>query len=454
MGNATLKLIMVTTEKTKHVLTRTQLREIWPELTLEEQIRKFKKLSALEAAHFFADLQTRDQARIILTLPIKERRLWLRALDPDDAADIIQATKEEEDRQALLNMLDQSTRNEVIALLTYAQDVAGGLMNPRYIQVKPELRVDEAISYIRRRAREQEQVETIHYIYVLDREQHLLGIVSMRELFQAAPQQKVKDIMHTQIITVAENLDQEEISVLFSKYALLALPVVDHQGRMMGVVTVDDIVDVVQKEATEDIQKMGGTAALAAPYLQIGVLEMVKKRVGWLTVLFVGEMFTASTMQFYEKEIARAVVLALFLPLIISSGGNAGSQACTLVIRALSLGEVRIRDCLRVLTRECVVGTILGVVLALIGLMRVLFWPMASKVYGQYFVLIAVAVALSIIGVVLWGALIGSFLPFVLKKAGLDPAAASAPFVATFVDVTGLIIYFSVASCILHGTLL
>jgi len=444
---------MVMPAKTKHVLTRTQLREIWPELSPEEQIRKFKKLSALEAAHFFADLQTRDQARIILTLPIKERRLWLRALDPDDAADIIQATKEDE-QQALLNMLDQSTRNEVIALLTYAQDVAGGLMNPRYIQVKPDLRVDEAISYIRRRAREQEQVETIHYIYVLDREQHLLGIVSMRELFQASAQQQVKDIMHTQLITVAENLDQEEISVLFSKYALLALPVVDQQGRMKGVVTVDDIVDVVQKEATEDIQKLGGTAALTAPYLQIGVVGMVKKRVGWLTVLFIGEMLTASTMQFYEKEIARAVVLALFLPLIISSGGNAGSQACTLVIRAISLGEVRIRDCLRVLRRECVVGFLLGCVLGFIGLIRVLFWPFASKVYGQYFILIGLAVSLSIIGIVLWGALIGSFLPFVLKKAGLDPATASAPFVATFVDVTGLIIYFSVASCILHGTLL
>jgi len=444
---------MVATEKARVVLTRSHLREIWTELTLEEQIKRFKKLSALDAAHFFADLDARDQARIILTLPIKERRLWLRALDPDDAADVIQETKEDE-QQPLLNMLDQSSRNEVIALLTYAQDVAGGLMNPRYIQVKPELRVDEAISYIRRRAREQEQVETIHYIYVLDREQHLLGIVSMRELFQAAAQQKVKDVMHTQIITVAENLDQEEISVLFSKYALLALPVVDQQGHMVGVVTLDDIVDVVQKEATEDIQKMGGTVALEAPYLQITVAQMVKKRIGWLSILFVGEMLTASTMQFFEKEIARAVVLALFLPLIISSGGNAGSQACTLVIRAIALGEVRLRDCLRVLGRECVVGTMLGIVLALIGLMRVLFWPMASKVYGQYFVLIGVAVALSIVGVVLWGALVGSFLPFVLKKAGLDPATASAPFVATFVDVTGLIIYFTVASLVLHGTLL
>lgn len=444
---------MVTTEKAKHVMTRSQLLEIWSELSPQEQISRFKRLSALDAARFFADLSARDQAHIILTLPINERRLWLRALDPDDVVDVIQETIEDE-RQALLDMLDESTRNQVIALLVYAQDVAGGLMNPRYIQVRPEMRVDEAISYIRRRAREQEQVETIHYIYVLDSEQHLLGIASMRELFQAAPEQKVKDIMHTQLITVAENLDQEEISVLFSKYALLALPVVDEQGHMKGVVTVDDIVDVVQQEATEDIQKLGGSVALEAPYLQITVGRMVKKRVGWLSMLFVGEMLTASTMQFYEKEIAKAVVLALFLPLIISSGGNAGSQASTLVIRALSLGEVRTRDWLKVLSRECLVGTILGCVLASIGLIRVLFWPQAFKVYGQYFVLIGEAVAFSIVGVVLWGALIGSLLPFILKRAGLDPATASAPFVATFVDVTGLIIYFTVASIILHGTLL
>ncbi len=442
---------MVTTEQPEVNLTRSQLREMWSELSAEEQVNSFKKLSALDAAKFFADLETHHQARIILALPIHERRLWLRSLDPDDAADVVQETKEEE-RQALLDMLDPSTRTEVFALLAYAEDEAGGVMNPRYVQVRPDMSVGEAIIYFRKQARTQQ--ETIYYIYVLDNEQRLVGTISMRELLLAAPELQVQDVMRTQLITIAENLDQEEIASLLSENSLLALPVVDKRGHMKGVVTVNDVVDVVQEEATEDIQKMGGSQSLDAPYLQITVAQMVKKRAGWLTVLFIGEMLTASTMQFYESEIAKAVVLALFLPLIISSGGNAGSQASTLVIRAMALGEVRGRDCLRVIKREFLIGIALGSILAVIGLIRVILWPFASIVYGKYFVAIGIAVAVSIAGVVLWGALIGSFLPFVLKKVGLDPASASAPFVATLVDVTGLIIYFTVASFFLHGALL
>jgi len=442
---------MVAIGHSKRALTRRQLMEVWPELSVEEQINGFKKLSALDAAQLFADLEPRDQARIILTLPMTERRLWLRALDPDDAADVIQATKEDE-RHTLLHMLDQTTRSEVIALLTYAEDVAGGVMNPRYIQVRPDMSVNEAIIYFRKQARAQE--ETIYYIYVLDIEHKLVGTMSMRELFLASPDQKVQEVMRAHPITILENLDQEEISALLRKNSLLAVPVVDKEGHMKGVVTVKDIVDVVQEEATEDIQKMGGSEVLDAPYLEATVGQMVKKRVGWLTVLFLGEMLTATTMQFYENEIAKAVVLALFLPLIISSGGNAGSQASTLVIRAMSLGEVKVRDWFRVIKRECVTGICLGLVLAVIGFIRVILWQMAFKVYGKYFLLIAVAVAVSIAGVVLWGALVGSFLPFVLKKVGWDPASASAPFVATVVDITGLIIYFSVASFFLRGLLL
>jgi len=442
---------MRTAKEQSKILTRAHLREVWPALSSEEQINSFKNLSALDAGRFFADLEARDQARIILALPMKERRLWLRALDPDDAADAIQETKEEE-RQILLNMLDALTRSEVIALLTYAEDVAGGVMNPRYVQVRPEMSVNEAITYFRKQARTQE--ETIYYIYVLDHEQHLVGTISMRELLLASPEQKIEEVMRTQLITISENIDQEEIGALMSESGLLALPVLDEQGRMKGVVTVNDIVDVVQEEATEDIQKMGGSEVLDAPYLQITIAQMVKKRVGWLTILFLGEMLTATTMQFYENQIAKAVVLALFLPLIISSGGNAGSQASTLVIRAMALGEVRVRDCFRVIKRECITGLALGCVLATIGLLRVIFWQLAFKVYGKYFLLLAVTVAVSVAGVVLWGAMVGSFLPFVLKKVGWDPASASAPFVATIVDITGLIIYFSVASFFLRGTLL
>jgi len=438
-------------EKTITATTRAELRDLWSELSPEEQISGFKSLSALEAGKFFAELDARDQAKIILSLPLSERQLWIRVLNPDDAADVIQETDESE-RQALLDMLDQVTRNEVSALLAYAEDVAGGLMNPRYVAIRPDMSVDEAISYIRLRARE--QFENVYYIYVLDSEQRLLGVASMRDLFQAASDQKVQDVMRSQPITISELMDQEEISLVFAANNLLALPVVDKDGRMKGVVTVDDIVDVVEEEATEDIQKIGGTEALEAPYLQISLTGMIRKRAGWLAVLFIGEMLTASTMQFFENEIAKAVILALFLPLIISSGGNAGSQASTLVIRAMALGEVKPRDWWRVIGREFLVGLALGGILATIGLLRVLVWQAAFKTYGQYFILIGATVACSVVGVVLWGALVGSFLPFVLKKAGFDPASASAPFVATLVDVTGIVIYFTVASLLLRGTLL
>jgi magnesium transporter len=441
-------------DKTLSTLTRKELRSNWDELSAEEQVSNFKKLSAVEAGRFFAELEARDQAKIILNLPMKERHVWFRALDPDDAADVVQETTSDKDRQALLDMLDAPTRHEVKALLTYAEDVAGGLMSPRYIAVRPTFSVDEAISYIRRRAREHVQVETIYYIYVLDNEQRLVGVASMRDLFRSSPDQKVQDMMRTQLLTVGEQLDQEEMSNLFAKHGLMALPVVDDQGRMKGVVTVDDIVDVVKEEATEDIQKMGGTEALDAPYLQSTIQEMVRKRAGWLTILFLGEMLTASALQYYQNELAKAVILALFLPLIISAGGNAGSQASTLVIRAMALGEVKLRDWWRIVEREIVIGLALGLILALVGFLRVVVWEAAFKTYGEYYMLIALTVGGSVVGVVLWGTLVGSLLPLILRRCGMDPASASAPFVATLADVTGLIIYFTVASNILHGTLL
>jgi magnesium transporter len=445
-------LVVNVIEKIAPSLSRKDLREAWPDLSAEEQIASFKKLSAVEGGRFFGELlDAREQAKIILNLPMNERLVWLRALDPDDVADLVQET-EEKDRQALLEMLDANTRHEVIALLAYAEDVAGGLMNPRYIAVRAEMNVDEAISYIRRRTRE--QVETIYYIYVFDGEQRLVGVASMRDLFQASPDQRVQDVMRTQLITASEHTDQEELSLLFSEHGLLALPVVDAEGRMKGVVTVSDIVDVVTEEATEDIQKIGGTEALDAPYLESTLLVMIRKRAGWLTILFFGEMLTASALQIYQNQIAKAVVLALFLPLIISAGGNAGSQASTLVIRAMALGEVRLRDWFRVIQRELVIGLGLGCILASAGFLRVVLWETAFKTYGQYYFLISLTVAASVLGVVTWGTLVGSFLPFVLRRFGMDPASASAPFVATLADVTGLIIYFTVASTILRGTLL
>jgi magnesium transporter len=262
------------------------------------------------------------------------------------------------------------------------------------------------------------------------------------------------DIMRRDLVTVGEEEDQEALSRLFEAHRFLALPVVDPEGRMKGVVTIDDIVEVVREEATEDIQKLGGSEALDAPYLSIGFISMTRKRAGWLSALFLGEMLTATAMGHFQDEIARAVILALFVPLIISSGGNSGSQATTLVIRAMALGEVRLRDWFRVVRRELAAGMVLGAILAVIGTVRILTWEAAFHMYGEHYLLIAATVAFSLVGVVTFGTLAGSMLPFVLRRLGFDPASASAPFVATLVDVTGLVIYFTVASVVLRGTLL
>jgi magnesium transporter len=312
--------------------------------------------------------------------------------------------------------------------------------------------VDEAISYVRKQMREQPR--TIYYGYVLDAEQHLLGVVSFRELFTATVRTRVAEIMTRQVTTIPEQMDQEAVSHIFSHSHLVALPVVTAEGQMKGIVTVDDVVDVVQEEATEDMQKVGGVEALDAPYLQIELRKMIRKRVGWLSVLFLGEMLTASAMGFFEKEIARAVVLALFIPLIISSGGNSGSQATTLVIRAMALGEIRLRDWWRVIQREVVAGLGLGLVLAVIGFLRIVTWEGLFHTYGPQYLSIAATVSCSLIGVVMWGTIAGSMLPFILRRLGFDPASASAPFVATLVDVSGLVIYFTVAAIILRGRLL
>jgi len=432
-------------------LLASELGEAWPVLSPEERLEGLRLLPHAEAEDLLLSLPARDQADIILGMAAGERRSWMRLLPPDDAADVIQAAPETE-REALLALLDEPTRHEVGALLAYAEDDAGGLMNPRYARLRPEMSVDEAITYLRRQARE--RLETIYYVYVLDAAQRLLGVVSFRELFSAPPEKTVRDIMSKDVVTAPEEMDQEALSKLFAETDFLAIPVVDADRHVKGIVTVDDIVDVVQEEATEDIQKIGGMEALDAPYLDVGFWSMVQKRAGWLAILFVGEMLTATAMGYFEHEIARAVVLALFVPLIISSGGNSGSQASTLVVRSLALGELKLRDWWRVISREAFSGLVLGAILATIGLTRILVWQGLFGAYGEHYMLIALTVALSLIGVVTWGTLAGSMLPMLLRRLGFDPASASAPFVATLVDVSGLLIYFSVASVILRGTLL
>jgi magnesium transporter len=427
------------------------LREIWSFAGLDEKVEGFRSLPPSEAEELFLSLDTRAQEELLTALPANERQLWMRQLPPDDAADLCQLASAEL-RESLLRLLDEPTRREVSALLAYSEDEAGGLMSPRYVRLRPDMSVDEAIKYLRRAARE--RAETIYYIYVLDADQRLLGVVSFRELFGAPPERTVRDVMRTNVTSVREDLDQEAVANVMAESDLMAVPVVDAEGRIKGIVTLDDIVDVVREEATEDIQKIGGTQALDAPYLQVGLVEMVRKRAIWLTVLFVGQLLTATAMAYYEGALARALVLAIFIPLVISSGGNSGSQASTLVIRAMAMEEVRLRDWWRVLKREIATGLLLGVILGAIGFLRVLLWPSRADVYGPHFVLVGATVALSLVWIVMWGAVAGSMLPFLLRRLGFDPASASAPFVATLVDVTGLVIYFSVATLLLAGTLL
>jgi magnesium transporter len=427
------------------------LKDAWAVLSIAERLEGLRLLTWSEAEDFLRSLSARDQTELLLATAPQEARAWLRLLPPDDVADVIQAT-EPDDRGGLLALLDDAARREVVALLAYAEDDAGGLMNPRYARLRPEMSVDEASSYLRRQARE--HAETLYYVYVLDADQKLLGVITFRDLFMAPGDRKVRDIMQTDVVTADEEMDQEALSKLFADHDFIAIPVIDRQGRMKGIVTVDDIVDVVQEEATEDIQKIGGMSALEEPYLDTGFWTMLKKRAGWLSALFIGEMFTATAMGRFEDEIARAVVLALFVPLIISSGGNSGSQASTLVIRAMALGEVRLRDLWRIARRELAAGASLGAILAVIGLIRILAWQGLFGMYGDHYFLIALTVSISLVGCVTFGTMVGSMMPLLFHRLGFDPASASAPFVATLVDVSGIVIYFTVASLILGGTLL
>jgi magnesium transporter len=381
----------------------------------------------------FLELPASEQVSILLHSSPPERQARMRPLALDDAADVVQAAPVEV-REALLDLLDVVAKREVTVLLAYSEDVAGGLMDPRFVRLRPDLSVDEAISYLRRQAHD--AVATLEYGYVLDPGQRLLGVVSLVRLFSSSPDRTVQEVMNTNPVTVAASTDQEVVSQLFRQHGLTALPVVDSDGSMKGVVTLDDVVDIVDEEATEDMQKVGGVAALDTPYLATSVTTMIRKRGGWLMLLFLGEMLTATAMGWFEDQIARAVVLALFVPLIISSGGNAGSQATTLVIRAMALGELRARDVLTVIRRELSTGLALGVLLAAIGCTRILLWQQLFDSYGQHALALAFTVSISLVGVVLWGTVAGAVLPFVLRAFRLDPASSSAPFVATLVDVT------------------
>jgi magnesium transporter len=427
-----------------------ELLEQWPHLRKAQRLEAFQKLPHEYMDNFFLELDARAQAKLVVALPEGERRMFVRLLAPDDAADLIQEAPEEQ-RQYLMGLMDDTTREETSALLHYREDVAGGLMNPRYARLRPDETIEQAITYLRQQL---SQVELIYYAYVLDDQQRLLGVVSLKDLVRADRSKTVADVMTTNVYKVTEEADQKRIAHLLTTHGVRSIPVVDAEERMKGIVTVDDVIDVIREMDTKDIQKIGGMEALDGPYFETGFFAMLKKRAGWLVILFLGEMLTASAMTHYEKQIEEAVVLALFIPLLISSGGNSGSQATTLIIRAMALGEVRLRDWLRVFGRELAAGVSLGLLLGCIGFLRIIVWQSISPLYGQYYMLVAATILLSLLGIVTFGSVTGSMLPFVLRRVGLDPASASAPFVATLVDVTGLIIYFSVAKVVLSGTLL
>jgi len=351
----------------------------------------------------------------------------------------------------LLALLTPEERTIASTLLGYPDASVGRLMTPEYIAVREDWTIQQVLDHIRTHGQDS---ETLNVIYVLDAAGHLIDDIRIRELLLAAPGKQVADLMDRRFVSLKATDDQAAAVAAFRAHDRTALPVTDTTGVLIGIVTIDDVLHVVEARTTEEIQKIGGSEALDEPYMVISMARMIQKRAGWLVVLFVGEMLTATAMGFFEAEIARAVVLALFVPLIISSGGNSGSQASTLVIRALALNELTLRDWWRVARREIGAGLALGGILGSIGFLRIAVWSAFSTLYGPHWALVAMTVSLSLVGVVLWGTLVGSLLPFLLRRLGFDPATSSAPFVATVVDVTGLVIYFSVGILVLHGTLL
>jgi len=390
---------------------------------------------------------------LLLALPQERAGEILKGMADDRAADVLRELNDE-DRSALLRRVDFDSAWPLKRLLSYPEDTAGSLMSTEFVAVPATYTVAETLRHIRETERSR---ETVYAIHVLDpRTRALIRVVTLRQLIMGEPAQPILDIApDREPITLHADMDREEVARLISIHDLLSAPVVNERRQVLGIVTVDDVIDAILAEGSEDVQKFGGVEGASEPYLSTDFLGMYRKRVGWLGALFIGEMLTASAMQHYEDELARAVVLTLFIPLIMSSGGNSGSQATSLLIRALALGQIRLRDWWRVALRELPVGLALGASLGALGMIRIAAWQgLGIFDYGEHWKLIGLTVGVGLIGIVTFGSLTGSMLPFLLKRLGFDPASASAPFVATLVDVTGLVIYFSVALLILRGTLL
>ena len=417
----------------------------------EQEAYIITHMSIHRAASVFKVLDLSAQKQIIREVPPYKTAELLNVLSPDDRTDFLEELPSNAVRE-LIKLLDPEERKTTLSLLGYPEDSIGRLMTPDYVYVYPNNTVEEVFITIRKHGKDS---ETINVIYVINEKGELLDDIRIRDFILSRPDKKVSDLMDNRVTSLNAYDDQEKASEVFKRENRVALPVVSNSNKLLGIVTIDDILWVAEEEFSEDMQKMGGTEALNQPYLEIPLFKLFKKRIVWLIVLFLGEMLTATAMGYFEDEIAKAVVLALFVPLIISSGGNSGSQASTLIIQAMAVGEISISDWWRVLRREIISGLLLGTALGIIGFLRVVVWSQVfPDVYGIHYVEIGLVVGISLIGVVLWGTLSGSMLPIFLKRLGADPAVSSAPFVATLVDVTGLVIYFFTAFLFLKGLLL
>jgi magnesium transporter len=430
--------------------TPTDVAELISDLPESEQALIFRILPRDLAADIFEYIDFDMQVSLLKGLGKEEVAAILNEMSPDDRTALLEDLPGSVARQ-MITLLSAEERKISMTLLGYPEDSVGRLMTPDYITVEPEWTMIDVLNHIREYGKDS---ETLNIVYVVDEKGKLVDDLRIRDIILAPLDTKVSDLMNENFVALNVTDDQEKAVGVFKKYDRVALPVVDKMGLLIGIVTVDDVLDVAEEEATEDIHKLGAVEALDEPYSTIPVLSMVKKRAIWLTLLFVGEVLTAIAMGYFENEINKAVVLSVFLPLIISSGGNSGSQAATLVIRAMAIGEITLRDWWLIMRREIMSGFSLGCILGTIGFIQVTILANFVGSIGEHWVLVGLTVGFSLIGIVLWGTLSGSMLPFILKKLGADPATSSAPLVATMVDVTGLVIYFTMAIIVLSGTLL
>ena len=432
--------------------------EVILDMEEHERVIIFRVLPHDLAADVFEYIDVDSQQELLRGMAHEQVVAILNDMSPDDRTALLEEMPSAAARQ-LIKLLTPEERQVAQSLLGYPEGSVGRLMTPDLIAVHEDWSVKEVLDYVRDNGQDS---ETLNVIYVVDERGKLIDDLRIREFLLKPLEAKVSEFRDQLFVALNVSDLQEDALNVFRKYDRSALPVVDSSGVLVGLVTTDDMLDVAEEEATEDIQKFGGMEALDEPYMRISLLGMVRKRAGWLVILFLGEMLTATAMARYQDELAKALVLALFLPLIISSGGNSGSQASTLMIRAMALGEVTLRDWWRVMNRELQAGLLLGGLLGVIGTIRVAGWALLDQhyfhhqppVYGEHWPLVALTVGITLVGVVLWGTLSGSMLPFVLRRLGADPATSSAPFVATLVDVTGLIIYFSIALLIMRGSML